>query len=149
MNTTGDIRYQLGITGLMRRAAGDHGESSWAGSGLLMQTHKGMPSHRSQASQIIAEARNGTATIMEIPGTDGQFANNITPDNLFDVHWDIFGFGGSPSEWAQPFLPVSESSSRGNGVEAQSGDGGQHDQANNAATIAKLRKRRGKTATVR
>jgi len=85
---------------------------------------------------------------MDIPGTDGQFATNLTTDNLFDVHWDIFGFGGSPSEWAQPFLPASQSLSRGNGVEAQSGSGDQHDQTNNAATTAKLRKRRGKTATV-
>jgi len=86
---------------------------------------------------------------MDMPGTDEQFGTNITSDNLFDVHWDIFGFGGSPSEWAQPFLPISQSSSRGNELAAQPESGDRHNQANNAATTAKLRKRRGKTATVR
>jgi len=86
---------------------------------------------------------------MDMSGTDGQFAINITSDNLFDVHWDIFGFGGSPNEWAQPFLPISQSSSRGNELAVQPGNGDQHDQTNNAATAAKLRKRRGKTATVK
>jgi len=106
--------------------------------------------HHSEVELTLDHRRGttGMSASMDLPGTNGQFATNITSDNLFDIHWDIFGFGGSPSEWAQPFLPVSQSSSRGNGVEAQSGNGDQHDQANSAAITAKLRKRRGKTATV-